>query len=509
VPQLDAIVVGAGLSGLVCARRLVAQGARVVVLEARDRVGGRLCNGELAGGLVDLGGTWMSSGQARLLALADELGVDSFAEPRQGRAQLDEPGGTLRQLGRAVLQLRAMRRLEQMAEAVKRAGADAAAGEAEAAAAFDARSLEDWLAREVRNPHVRARLALHADLVLAADRSSLSLLHYLVTLGATGGFGARGAKAGELPGGGREHRFVGGAQALALRMAEQLGDVVRTGEPVLAIEDVGEGERGTGSASGSGSGSGSGSASGSGSGSGSGTGSGTGSGSGSASGTGSGSASSAPAGFATVRTAAATYRARRVILALPPALARMIDVALPPPARAFAEAVRPGAVVKVFAAYARAFWRERGLSGELYAPRGLVRASVEATPPRESGGAPTLLAFVVGPEARSWSARSASERRAAALASLAAQLGDEAAHPIAVLEHDWATDAWAGGCVAGLPPGALGGGAAWRRAHGRLHFAGTEAAVAWPGYMDGALEAGERAAAEVISALGSTSTDQA
>ena len=210
-----------------------------------------------------------------------------------------------------------------------------------------------------------------------------------------------------------------------------------------------------------------------------------------------------------MRTAAATYRARRVVLALPPALARSIDVALPPPAHTFAAAVQAGAVVKVFAAYERAFWRERGLSGELYAPRGLVRASVEATPPRESGGPPALLAFVVGPAAHGWAQRSGSERRAAVLASLAAQLGDEAARPIAVLEHDWSAEAWSGGCVAGLPPGALGGGAAWRSAHGRLHFAGTEAAVAWPGYMEGALEAGERAAAEVIRALGNSPTGHA
>jgi monoamine oxidase len=444
-PIFDALVVGAGLSGLVCARRLVAGGARVVVLEARERVGGRLCNGELAGGVVDLGGTWMTTGQARLLALADELGVDSFAEPRQGRAQLDEPGGALRQLGRAVLQLRVMRKLERLARAVP-AGEPMRAARLDAAA-LDARSLESWLAREVGNPRVRARIALHADLVLAADRSSLSLLHYLATLGATGGFGAREGAPRELPGGGREHRFVGGAQTLALRMAEQLGDAVRAGEPVRAIEDA----RG--------------------------------------------------AGFALVRTATSSYRARRVVLALPPSLARTIDVALPPAARAYAEAVRAGAVVKVFAAYARPFWRERGLSGELYAPRGLVRASVEATPPHDQGGAPTLLAFAVGPDAHGWSQRPIEARRAAVLAALAAQLGPEAAHPIAVLEHDWAADAWAGGCVAGLPPGALSGGAAWRSPHGRLHFAGTEAAVRWPGYMDGALEAGERAAAEVGEAL--------
>lgn len=433
---LDAVVIGGGLSGLVCARRLVAGGATVAVLEAQERVGGRLLTGSLDGGVVDLGGTWMSTGQHRLLALADELEVDSFEEPRRGRALLDEQGGLLRELGRAVLQLGAVRKIQRLA-ARPPAGADDV-------------SLEAWLAREIGNPQVRARLALHADLVLAADRASLSLLHYLHTLQATGGFGAKGP---ELPGGGREHRFVGGAQALALRLAAALGERVRLGAPVLAVET--RATAATGRAA------------------------------------------------ATVRTAAASFAARRVVLALPPALAARLEVELPPAARAFAGAAVAGAVVKIFASYPRAFWRARGLSGELYAPRGLVRATVEATAP---DGPPTLLGFVVGPPARGWAARAPAERRAAVLAQLAAHFGEAAAHPTSLLEHDWSADPWSTGCVAGLPPGSGAAAAGWRAAAPPLHFAGTEAAVAWPGYMDGAIEAGERAAAEVLAGLAGADT---
>ncbi|HRC59124.1 MAG TPA: FAD-dependent oxidoreductase, partial [Kofleriaceae bacterium] len=76
----DVVVVGAGLSGLVCARALAAGGASVVVLEARERVGGRLLSGKVAGSVVDLGGQWLSSGQDRLLALTQELGLSTFAQ---------------------------------------------------------------------------------------------------------------------------------------------------------------------------------------------------------------------------------------------------------------------------------------------------------------------------------------------------------------------------------------------------------------------------------------------
>jgi monoamine oxidase len=71
--------------------------------------------------------------------------------------------------------------------------------------------------------------------------------------------------------------------------------------------------------------------------------------------------------------------------------------------------------------------------------------------------------------------------------------------PQGYLEADWGAEPWSAGCVVGTPPGALLTGAVWRGPHGRIHLAGTEAAVLWPGYMEGAIETGERAAGEVLS----------
>ncbi|HEX3478779.1 MAG TPA: FAD-dependent oxidoreductase [Kofleriaceae bacterium] len=436
----DVAIVGAGLSGLVCARRLIDAGARAIVVEARPRVGGRLHTGRVGGAEVDLGGQWLSVDQPRLLALAGALGVASSPQPRAGRAALDDGRGLglFGQLRAMIAQRRAMRRIDRLARAIP-AGAP---GEAADAAALDAIAVGPWLAGAVADPAARERIALHAELVFAVDLAGLSLLDYLARLGATGGFAPRGP---DLPGGGRDHRFVGGAQRLALALADGLGAAVRLGEPVQAIETAGAG------------------------------------------------------GALTVRGSAGSHAARRVVLALPPPLAIRIAPDLPAPLHRLAAAIQRGAVVKCFAAYDRAFWRDAGLSGEAYRPRGTVRAVVDASPP--DGAAAVLLAFVLGAAAEAWQRRDPADRRGEVLAALGELFGDAALTPRDYLEADWAADPWSAGCVASTPPGALAAGAVWRGAHGRIHLAGTEAAVRWPGYMEGAIEAGERAAADALAAL--------
>ena len=183
------------------------------------------------------------------------------------------------------------------------------------------------------------------------------------------------------------------------------------------------------------------------------------------------------------------------MLALPPQLAAAIAPTLPEPLRLLAASMHRGAVVKCFAAYREPFWRAAGFSGEAFCPHGTVRAVVDATPP--DGAVAMLLAFVVGPAAAAWRDRAPDDRRAEVLAALGALFGEPARTPEHYLEADWAAEAWSAGCVASTPPGALTGGAQWRGSFGGIHLAGSEAAVLWAGYMEGAIEAGERAAAAI------------
>lgn len=381
-----------------------------MVLEARERVGGRLHSGRVGGALVDLGGQWVTAGQPRVAALAVEAGVEIEHHDRSGHALVADRGGWIA----AFAQRRAMRQIERMMD--------------EPTSAFDQRSLADHLG-DIRHRIARERIGLHADLVFAADPASLSLLYYLATMRATGGFRPESPD---------EYRFVGGAQLLASRLAERVGDRIRLGEPVTAIEQSVD---------------------------------------------------------RVAVTGATVYEAKRVVLAIPPALVRRIAVELPRPVQRFVDAASGGPVVKCFAAFERPLWRDHGRSGESYRPRGTVRATVEI-----AGESPVLLAFVVGQEAARWSSRTPDERRADVTAVFAEVCGGPAT-PIDYLEADWGAESWSAGCVPGLRPGALSAGARWREPHGRLHIAGTESARSWPGYMEGAIDAGERAASEVLVAL--------
>jgi monoamine oxidase len=174
------------------------------------------------------------------------------------------------------------------------------------------------------------------------------------------------------------------------------------------------------------------------------------------------------------------------VLAIPPALVRNIRVDLPPPARRFVDGVHTGGVVKVFVAYARPFWRDGGWSGEVYRPSGTVRATIA------NGNA--LVAFVVGREAARWAGRDPYDRKREVIDTLASEFGDAARDVVEYVEADWAADPWSAGCVGSTPVGVLASGATWGEPFGRVHIAGA-------GYMDGAIEAGERAASEALALL--------
>src|SRR3954471_14055439 len=161
--SVDVVVVGGGLAGLVTAHRVGGAGRSVAVLEARpDRVGGRLESASHAGHAVDLGGAWIGADHGRVVALAGELGIQTWpahatGEPvviQDGR-RMGGRGYTLRHLAATLDARRVARRLDALAREID---TESPWG-APAAAALDAQTLDSWLGDRTRLRRARTTLA--------------------------------------------------------------------------------------------------------------------------------------------------------------------------------------------------------------------------------------------------------------------------------------------------------------------------------------------------------------
>jgi monoamine oxidase len=421
-------------------------------LEARDRVGGRVYNARTSDGtVVELGGQWIGPTQDRVIALCDELGLERFKTYNTGD-NLIHDGSRLRHYKGAIPRLspaalvdigQAQLRLDRMAKKVPLDEPWTAARSED----WDSQTVESWVRRNMRTRLGREMLRLGVRAVFAAEASDLSLLHFLF-YSHSGGLLDRLFNVED---GAQEQRVVGGTQLIAEKMADGLGERVRLSAPVhrLVSEPVGQG---------------------------------------------------------VVVTAGnnETLSARRVIVAIPPVLAGRIefDPYLPAARDQLTQRMPMGSVIKCMAVYGEPFWRADGLTGQMTDVAGPAQLTFDNSPP--SGTPGVLLAFVEGEHARELSRSSPGERRRQVVACLVRCFGKRAGNPDEFLELDWSAERYTGGCYgAHLPPGVLTSyGQALREPCGLVHWAGTELASVWAGYMDGALRSGESVATEVVSALG-------
>jgi monoamine oxidase len=445
----DLAVIGAGLAGLSAARLAAAAGASVVVVEARDRVGGRVLNEDIGGGnVVEVGGQWIGPTQNRLAAIASELGVATFPTYGEGENVI-EYGGRLRRYRGTIPRInplvlidveRAQRKLNRMAGKVPLE----APWEAPGAAALDAQTAATWMKRNLATKAGRMLLELGIEAVWAAQPEDMSLLHVLFYIHSAGSL----QLLFDTEGGAQQDRFVGGSQRIAILMAEQLGrDNLLLGAPVRKI---GMGDHGV-----------------------------------------------------TVEADGAVVRARRAVVALAPTLAGRI--AYDPPLPGFRDQLTQrmplGTVGKCMAIYDQPFWRADGLSGQGTSDTGPVKLTFDNSPPDGSPG--VLLGFLEGRRARELGRLRPEERRAAVIDCFARLFGPKASSPAAYVERLWAEEEWSRGCYGcHMPTGAWTNyGPALREPIGPLHWAGAEYATVWNGYMDGAVRSGEAAASAVLERL--------
>jgi monoamine oxidase len=445
------IVLGAGYAGLSAADALRKQGRDVVVIEARDRVGGRTRTDHLGNGLwVDIGGQWAGPGQDHLYALAHRFDKTVWPMYLQGKHLLHLDGRNLRYRGLIPLNLSPFALLNigwgflRLERLCRRVPVDAH-WQSPDAAMLDQQTLGDWMRRNLRHRHAYLVMQVAAEAVFAAHPDDISLLHALFYVRAGGGF----EKLTSAAGGAQQDRIDGGMQGLADSLAadlQQQGVDIVLDNPVLAVEQDAHG--------------------------------------------------------ATVHCAKGAVSGRRVISTLPPALALDVEFrpGMPTQRRDWCKAMKPGRVIKCFAIYDRPFWRELGLSGSAVGDCKPVHLAFDATPPDITQG--FLLGFIEGRDAGFWAEHPAEQRQAAVLECFATFFGEQARQPLEYLDHVWAHEAWSRGCYAGVPEkgGVYTLASSSRIPHRRIHWAGTETATHWSGYIEGAIRSGLRAAEEVLRA---------
>ncbi|HEV7679577.1 MAG TPA: FAD-dependent oxidoreductase [Candidatus Dormibacteraeota bacterium] len=491
--KADVVVIGAGFAGLSAARRLRAKGLSVVVLEARDRVGGRTLNQDLAangfpGRVVEMGGQFVGpmpdepatasvptqavyNPQDRILKLATDVGVGTFKTynagnytnyttttgpvPYSSSTRIPpDPGAANAGL--------ALGLLNQMAAQVPTDKPWTAAN----AAKWDGETVESWMRRtfapQGQDPESPTNhlVTLAVQAVLSTEPREISLLQLLFYVASAGSLD----NLIDTANGAQDSRFIGGSQEIAIRVAKQLGSSLVLNAPVRKISHAG--------------------------------------------------------GLVTASGDGFSVTARQAIVAIPPALAGRI--VYEPSLASLGGHLRDqltqrwfmGSILKVNVIYPRPFWRDTGLAAQVTSDSGAVRATFDNTPYPDSQGSDVqpgaILGFIEADEARYWSTRSRAERYQRVIADLANYFGPQALQPLGGIngyyEALWNLEPFSGGGPVGHPmTGALTEyGTALRAPVGLVHWAGTETAVRWNGYMDGAVESGMRAADEVLGALGGT-----
>jgi monoamine oxidase len=465
--QVDVVIIGAGFAGITAAERLWESGYKIKVLEARDRCGGRTWTQDYGGVLLDSGGQWIGPGQDYVYRRVRHYGVKTFStydsglniieteREKNGRPVLHRyhaeggltPGKALRIFKGTVLDFSALYDgLDRLAEGISLGNL----WESENAQALDSITLESWIQQQwsslgplkLKPADERVcnimRAVIHT--VFSASPAKISLLHALFYVKAGGGMDSLI----NVTGGAQQDRFVYGTQDLLNKMKAPFEKDIVLSSPVRRIEQS--------------------------------------------------------ESDVLVISDRIRVRASKVIVTLPPALVSRIEFSpkLTAQREMLNQSYPMGNTIKIMAVYDRPFWRQEGLSGQFFSPYTPVTAGFDNSHPGTSEG--ILVGFMVGPNADVCLTLTPEQRQRWALESFAKFFGPRALNPLRFYEKVWAEEEYSRGAYGGYrPPGVI---TSFRdvmyKPEGRIHFAGTETAAEWNGYIEGAIRSGYRAAREVM-----------
>lgn len=454
--SFDVAIVGAGLSGLTAARDLINAGKSVVVLEARDRVGGRVLNAHLKnGGITELGAEFVGPTQDHVLKMIKSLGLKTFDTYNTGNNTLWHNGtrGTYPSVAgslgvppldtASLLQaLDAQTKLDSLAATIN----VSAPWTHPSALEWDGMTFGTWLSNVTTLPQARFLMDLFATSVFSAESDELSFLYTISYIASAGNETSVGTleRLSSTADAAQAKRVEGGTQMIAIKLAESLGmHNIKFNAQVRSITKSSNGYDIGGNY---------------------------------------------------------PVSAKKVVVAMSPPLASRIEYypLLPAVRDQLTQRMPMGSLGKAIAVYKTPFWRSDNLNGQVLSDSGIIRATFDNSPSDGSFGA--LMGFIEADEMRQFDGQSEDAVKAAVIESLINYFGPQASNVTEFVLQRWDNERFSrGGPVAYGPPTVLTKyGPALRDPVDGIHFAGTESAPYWTGYMDGAIRSGERAASEIL-----------
>jgi len=438
--EADVVIVGAGIAGLRTADLLRSSGKSVMVLEANERIGGRIVNQKIPDSelYVEGGAQFVGATHKRMLSLLKELDLDVFETYDTGKFRwAQEILGPLRfGLSPDTSEPSSFEKLRQQIERLATTVPTEAPWNSAEAKELDSQTFGEYLRKVEQKASVRVPYERLCRMHLGCDPDAVSLLYMLFLLHATFEKDRGGYKLFvQHDGGVHQYRVDGGTFSLCSKLADRVGrDSIRTNSPIQAILQQKD--------------------------------------------------------FVEVRGEGLNVLAKQVVITLQPQLCSKIkftpELSGDRIALQDSYLTKKSMIAKTHMVYERPFWRDRGYKGTGVTSSGVV--FVDNTPC--GGEIGILLAF---------RDRSRRDLTHAKLLGYAATLfGAAARHPKHIIEQDWSAEPWSSSCISHTPPGILSKyGYTLRASVGRIHWAGAETSDAWPSFMEGALQSAERVVEEL------------